>query len=172
MPLRVELLEPGEAIPRGRGYVGVTDASPNAELIFPHVDSCLALALILDTGRLIGGHVPQQWHNAPEKNYSGCIGKILNLMEANRLRVGGEADLLIVAGHGNWWHGDLGAEAGTAMARWGADFFGVTTDDNAPKGVNVYVKPNSLTIERVHDHNRRVWNNLAGMRGTYKTSAF
>lgn len=174
MPSRVVLLEPGEAIPAGRGYVGVTDPSPDSELVFPHVDSCLALALILTNNQLIGGHVPQQWFGEKGKNLGGSIKKIVDLMVANQLRVGGKVDLLIAAGHGNWWHADAGAEVGAAMAQWGGDgdYMGVTTDEQAPKGVDVVVKPSSLTVTRVHDGKQRTWNNLSNMKGTYKVSAF
>ena len=174
MPTRVELLEPGEAIPAGRGYVGVTDPSPHAELFFPHVDSCLALALILTNNQLIGGHVPQQWFGEKGKNLGGSIKKVVDLMVANQLRVGGEVKLLIAAGHGNWWHDDAGTEVGTAMAQWGGEsnYMGVVTDEQAPKGVDVLVKPTSLTITRCHDGKQRIYNNLDNTKSVFKSSAF
>ena len=41
-------------------------AQANDRLIFPHVDSCLAIIFILANGRFVGGHVPLQMNlNAP-----------------------------------------------------------------------------------------------------------
>lgn len=175
MPLRVEVLEPGLALAQGRGYVGLTDAGANAELVFPHVDSCLALALILDNNRLIGGHVATQWPGMKEQDRHFCIERIIALMDANHEQAGGAISVLILAGHGNWWHADFGAEVGTALAHWGSagHYLGVTTDDHAPQGCNIYVTPDSLVVEKYDTNTRRSWPNLGQMQDSiYKASAF
>ena len=64
---KVEILEPGKAIPANRGYAGVGD--PGDELFFPAVDSCCAVAAILEDGTLIGGHLGAQWPGEKDKNY-------------------------------------------------------------------------------------------------------
>ncbi len=175
MPLRVEILEPGLAQQHRRGYVGLTDPGHNAELVFPHVDTCLALALILNNKRLIGGHVGTQWPGSAAQDRHFCIDKIIALMDANHDQVQGDIVFLVLAGHGNWWHADFGAEVGTALAHWSSVpvYLGVTTDDNAPQGCNIYVRLDSLVVEKFDTMARRTWPNLKQMSDSvYKTNAF
>lgn len=63
----------------GDGYVVL--AAADEEILFPHVDSCLAMALVLSDGRLVGGHVGVQWDgNAglePADNAVRIMGEML-----------------------------------------------------------------------------------------------
>lgn len=38
------------------------------ELLFPHVDSCMAIAFVLEDDRMVGGHVSFQWDEFGEPN--------------------------------------------------------------------------------------------------------
>lgn len=175
MALRVEILEPGLALEQGRGYCGLTDPGPGAELVFPHVDSCLAMALILDNGCLVGGHVAAQWPGMKDTNRRFCIERIIALMDALKAQAHGNLAFLVLAGHGSWWHADAGAEVGTAFAHWGdaPTYLGVTTDDKSPQGCNIYVQRDQLVVEKFDSHTRRTWDQLSQMpESIYKTSAF
>jgi hypothetical protein len=157
----------------GRGYVGLTDAGANAEIVFPHVDTCLALALILDNNRLIGGHVSTQWPGMPHEDHHFCIERIIALMDANLEQAGGKIVRLILAGHGNWWHANFNTEVGTAMAHWDdVPYFGVVTDNNAPQGCDIHVHPDSLAIKNLNTNATRTWTSLELAQTTYKTNAF
>jgi hypothetical protein len=52
---RRECKEPGSGGPY------VVRANAGDQLVFPHVDSCLAVVFVLSNGDLIGGHVGIQW---------------------------------------------------------------------------------------------------------------
>lgn len=175
MPLKVEILEPGLALSKGRGYVGLTDADDAAELVFPHVDSCLALALLLDNKRLLGGHVVAQWPGMASEDRHFSILQIISLMDANLGLAGGKPVRLVLAGHGNWWHADCGSEVGTAIAHWDdvETYLGVTTDDKAPKGCDIHITNDALEIENLSTH---VWSKWPGLRqmteSIYKVQAF
>jgi hypothetical protein len=148
MPTRVELMEPGKAIEQGRGYVGVTDPSDASEIFFPHVDSCLALALILDNKRLIGGHVPQQWPGQRVTDMNYCVKKIIDLMDAELNRVKGNIERLIMAGDSAWFHADRGTEANTAMAKWEqyGNWIQLSIDPKGGGGADVYITRKSIKL--------------------------
>lgn len=102
MAKNVELMEPGEAIPKNRGYVGVTDAG--GKITFPHVDSCCAVSYVFADGSLIGGHIGAQWPGDPKINYELNGDKILELMEANRSsqKKGQTVTTLVTVSPDNW----------------------------------------------------------------------
>ena len=162
MPTRVELLEPGEAIPKGSGYVGVTDSSDASEIFFPHVDSCLALVLILNNKRLIGGHVPQEWPgNKPDLKF--CIKKIIDLMHAQFEEVGGEIERLIMAGDSAWFHSDRGTEANTAMAKWEQynNWIQLSIEPKGGGGANVSITRKSIKLVKFKKpHNEQTYDKL------------
>jgi len=54
----IRCVEPAK-IDEGDGYVVV--ASSQESVVFPGVDSCLAIAFIMSDNRYIGGHVGMQW---------------------------------------------------------------------------------------------------------------
>jgi hypothetical protein len=53
----VKCVEPAEARANDPAYNCIVSAPKETELMFPHVDSCLAIAMLLDDGRVVGGHV-------------------------------------------------------------------------------------------------------------------
>lgn len=93
--MRIELLEPGLALPKGRGYVGVGDADD--EIFFPHIDSCLGVVCVYESGAIIGGHVGAVWPGMRDFNYAFCANRVFSLMEANRKRVNAGAVTKLVA---------------------------------------------------------------------------
>lgn len=68
-------------------------AQATDRLIFPHVDSCMALCLILKSGATVGGHVPMQMGAdaplQPANNAQFYLGKMLT--ELAGLQPGGAA---------------------------------------------------------------------------------
>lgn len=167
MPTRVELLEPGEAIPKSRGYVGVTDPSETSEIFFPHVDSCLALVLILDNNRLIGGHVPQQWPGQGVPNLNFCVKKIIDLMDAELKRVGGTIQRLIMVGDRAWFHADRGTEANTAMAQWEQyeNWIQLSVEPQGGGGTDVSVTRKSIKLVKCKQpRTEQTYNNLSNIQ--------
>jgi len=68
-----------KATERGDGYV--VEAGKLDSLYFPGVDSCLAVAFVLKSGRMIGGHIGTSWGKDdmpdPEKNAKTIVQKML-----------------------------------------------------------------------------------------------
>lgn len=97
---KVELLEPGKAIPKGRGYVGLASDS----ITFPYVSSCLAVVAVLKSGTLVGGHMGAEWSEGAGIDYKGNGKKILDLMVGNLENVDGKGKVaaVVTVGHGNW----------------------------------------------------------------------
>jgi len=46
------------------------------ELLFPHVDSCMAIAFVLDDDRMVGGHVSFQWNELGEVNEATNVAAV------------------------------------------------------------------------------------------------
>jgi hypothetical protein len=79
-------------------YVVQVDATD--ELLFPHVDSCLAIAFLLADGRLIGGHVGMQLPNSPNLDPHGNAMAVANQMLA--LSAGAGVTRVVLVGDANW----------------------------------------------------------------------
>lgn len=96
------LYEPKIALEKGTGYVGW--GAVGDELFFPHVDSCCALAVVLDNKSLVGGHVPLQWGGMEDMNAGANMKKIYDLIDVTRRNhVGNRAVTGIIAvGPAHW----------------------------------------------------------------------
>ncbi len=139
--MRIELLEPGEAIPRGRGYVGVGDA--NDEIFFPHVDSCCAVVGVFGDGAIIGGHIGAEWPgHGLDRAFSGQ--RVFSLMVANQHRVNatGLRHLVVVYPGGTGWTPVVSSIYGT----WETDGFMDVNTGGAARGVDVLVTHAAVTV--------------------------
>jgi hypothetical protein len=84
--------------PSGSDYkflVGIED-----EVVFPHVDVCMAIAFILSDGRMVAGHVPGQWDAFADVDKSGNASRILR--EMNVLRNDVKVQSLVTMGDADW----------------------------------------------------------------------
>jgi hypothetical protein len=140
--MQIELLEPGIAVPKGRGYVGVGD--PGDTIYFPHVDSCMAIVAIFDKTRLIGGHIGAQWPGHHEVDYKFCGNQILTLMEANRKRVKADActTLILVYPGSTGWK-DV---ASAAYGSWSPDAMIDIDTTFCAKGADITVTATTITL--------------------------
>lgn len=139
--MRIELLEPGEAIPRGRGYVGVGGADD--EIFFPHVDSCCAVVGVFADGAIIGGHVGAQWPGREvDREFSGQ--RVFSLMVANQHRVNATdlRHLVCVYPGATGWTPVVGSIYGT----WYTDGFLDVDTAGAAQGVDVLVTHTTVTV--------------------------
>jgi hypothetical protein len=91
-------VEPAEAV--GGRYDYLVQVPANDELLFPHVDSCIAIAFVLADGRMIGGHVGMMMPNVPDLNPYGNAMHICRQM----LTATGNARIanVLMVGDGNW----------------------------------------------------------------------
>jgi hypothetical protein len=101
--MTVRCVEPGLAV-NGAQYL-VTSAADD-ELLFPHVDSCLAIAFPLTDGRIVGGHVGMQMPTSPDLDPWGNANAIANQMIVAAQGVGVSKAILV--GDGNWEHDFIG----------------------------------------------------------------
>jgi hypothetical protein len=94
---KVKCVEPGFSVEGKGSHVGV--ASADDELVFPHVDSCLGIALILSDNRMVGGHVGAF---TPKDEYdpSGNTMKVLDEM----LELAGQGQIakIVCLGDSEW----------------------------------------------------------------------
>jgi hypothetical protein len=101
--MTVRCVEPGLAV-NGAQYLVTCPA--NDELLFPHVDSCLAIAFLLVDGRIVGGHVGMQLPTSPDLDPYGNANAIANQMIGAAQGVG--ITQVILAGDGNWENDFIG----------------------------------------------------------------
>ena len=94
----IQCVEPANALPGGPDFM-VNVGAAN-ELLFPHVDSCLAIAMLLNDGRVVGGHVGMMMPGAqnldPGGNAANMCGNMLALVAPATL------DRLVLVGDANW----------------------------------------------------------------------
>jgi len=88
---------------KGDGYVVVADKDDN--IIFPGVDSCLAIAVSLSNGSIIGGHVGEFW--PPNQNAKPLANaqRILTEMLAKPVCRGASIKRVLFVGDPAWWDG-------------------------------------------------------------------
>ncbi len=139
--MRIELLEPGAAIPKGRGYVGVGKAGD--EIFFPHVDSCCAVVGVFNDGAIIGGHIGAEWPgNGVDREFAAQ--RVFTLMTANMRRV--KADevkyLALVYPHETGWE----KPAGAILRTWYTDGFINVDTRAAGSGVDVLVTHTHVSV--------------------------
>lgn len=147
MVKEVTLLEPGEAIPKNRGYVGVADAG--GKIVFPHVDSCCALAFILQDGTLIGGHLGAQWPGTKGVNYVQNGMRVERLMQENRKRLGDKSVTTVVSvGPGNWGEVKQKVWAECQVMRT----LNIDTEKHGGGGVDVTVSAGKVKLDWCKDH--------------------
>lgn len=81
--------------------LSVVDVPAGQELLFPHVDTCLAMAMLLADGRTIGGHASMQAAdpNAPLDPYGNAK---LMLASMNMLRGATVVTKFVLIGAGHW----------------------------------------------------------------------
>lgn len=129
-------------------YVAVLENEED-RLVFPHVDSCLAIAFITSDERVIGGHVGLQWSidspPDPEKNAERVYKKMQELV--------GEAKVTRIMYYAN----DLEPWSAFLQNLYAqADNLGLDPDDYLqpirsssphPKGVNLYIDTQFNTVE-------------------------
>jgi hypothetical protein len=92
----IRVVEP--ALAGVHNYVDV--AQVNDELVFPHVDSCLAIAFLLNNGRKVGGHVGMQMPNSPNLDPAGNAAQITQQMLGQL--GGGVVQKVVLVGDANW----------------------------------------------------------------------
>ena len=96
--MTVKCVEPAAASPGGDRYL--VSVAADDELLFPHVDSCIAIAFLLGDGRMIGGHVGMMMPGATDLNPHGNALQICNEMIA---KVGAsQVKKVIMVGDANW----------------------------------------------------------------------
>jgi len=76
--MTTKCVEPAEALGGPHNYLVQVPA--NDELLFPHVDSCIAIAFVLNDGRMIGGHVGMMMPAADNLDPHGNAMQICNQM--------------------------------------------------------------------------------------------
>ncbi|WP_086933584.1 hypothetical protein [Agarilytica rhodophyticola] len=101
--MTTKCVEPGEAVNGPHQYV--VAVPPNDELLFPHVDSCIAIAFIMNDASYIGGHVGMQMPNSPNLAPRANALNICTQMQV--LAQHGTIDRVILAGDGNVWRHDF-----------------------------------------------------------------
>ena len=79
-------------------------------LEFPHVDSCLAIGVVLNTGAMVGGHVSVQEANPdaplqPHQNAMNILGEMQNMIPGAATI----SQLVLVGDRGTWRDGFFGA---------------------------------------------------------------
>ncbi len=96
--MTVRCVEPAEAAPGGNRFL--VNVPANDQLLFPHVDSCIAIAFVLGDGRMIGGHVGMMMPGANNLDPHGNAMQICNQM----LALVGPTNVqkLIMVGDANW----------------------------------------------------------------------
>lgn len=94
----IACVEPAAATPGINSYLVLVAATD--ELLFPHVDSCIAIAFVMMDGRMVGGHVGMQMPTAIDLDPYGNALKICEEMIA-LIGVGPIARVILV-GDGNW----------------------------------------------------------------------
>ncbi|HEX7238937.1 MAG TPA: hypothetical protein VF263_01615 [Longimicrobiaceae bacterium] len=132
--MQIELLEPGAAIPKGRGYVGVGKAGD--EIFFPHVDSCCAVVGVFNDGAIIGGHIGAEWPGVGV-NRAFSTQRVFTLMTANMRRVKADEikNLALVYPHETGWDKEVNA----ILQTWYTDGFVNVDTRMAGSGVDVLV---------------------------------
>lgn len=83
----------------------VVQTPQNDELLFPHVDSCLAIAFIMSNATYIGGHVGMQMPNSPNLDSHGNAMTIVAQMLA--LVQNANIDQVLLAGDRSIWRNDI-----------------------------------------------------------------
>ena len=81
-------------------YEYLVEVEADDELLFPHVDSCLAIAFILEDGRVLGGHVGMMLPGADSLDPYGNAMSICEQMLGKRK--GAQVRRVILVGDGNW----------------------------------------------------------------------
>lgn len=85
----------------GDGYVVVADSSES--VLFPHVDSCLAIAFMLADNRIVGGHVGMQWGGSddikPADNSLRIVDEMLTCVGRSKI------SYVVFLGDPNWKNG-------------------------------------------------------------------
>lgn len=134
------LYEPKIAQEKGTGYVGWGNLGD--ELFFPHVDSCCALAVVLDNHCIIGGHVPLQWGGMDDMNAAANMKKIYNLIDVTRRNhVGGRTVAGIIAVGPSHWTIPYGAILREFDPTYSLEFPALRIDTTATlNGVDVTIK--------------------------------
>lgn len=94
----IRCVEPANAVPGGDQFL--VQVAPANELLFPHVDSCLAITFILSDGRLIGGHVGMMMPGAGNLDPRGNANALCNQMLA--LVPPANITRLVMVGDANW----------------------------------------------------------------------
>jgi hypothetical protein len=139
MALHVEILEPAKAIPKGRGYVGL--AEKGGQLFFPAVDSCLAVTLVLDTGRLIGGHMAL-------KDCPVGMQRVYELMKANLDNEEGRIKAFITVGDlGNWTEHRYRMMGDLELDPLGDAMLELATNKVLAGGVNVTITADQVRLQ-------------------------
>jgi hypothetical protein len=93
----IRCVEPALAV-EGLAYLVYAEADD--ELLFPHVDSCLAIAFVLANGRAVGGHVAMQMPNDPDlKPWANAMSIAKQMVAACK---GAAVVKLIMVGDANW----------------------------------------------------------------------
>ena len=78
----------------------LAQADNRDELLFPHVDSCLAIAFLLNNDHAIGGHVGMMMPGANNLNPHGNAIQICNQMQA--MIGNAQVSKVILIGDANW----------------------------------------------------------------------
>jgi hypothetical protein len=99
MPVRC--VEPALAVMGDPNNTFLVNVAAGTELLFPHVDSCMAIAMLLVDGRIIGGHVSMQLPvaNAPLDPLGNATAMLLQM---NVLRGVTAVSKLVLVGDANW----------------------------------------------------------------------
>lgn len=101
--MTTKCVEPGEAATGPHQYVVM--APQNDELLFPHVDSCIAIAFIMNNGRYIGGHVGMQMPN--DQNLQPRRNAMMICTQMMQLAQNGTIDKVILVGDRGIWCNDF-----------------------------------------------------------------
>lgn len=99
----IRCVEPGLSVETGQPYVVRVNATD--ELLFPHVDSCLSIAIVLQNGQMLGGHVGMQMPNADDLDPYGNALAITDQL----MKMAGSDPIarVILVGDGGTWENDF-----------------------------------------------------------------
>lgn len=119
----------------GGGYC--YSVGPGNELYYPHVDSCFALALVLEGGWVTGGHVPEEWNGVWDA--AANFTKMANLMIATASGALNKRVIGVIGAGPSGWDVPWASFYSKYDPGYTLDFPGLRITTRAPHGVDVTV---------------------------------
>jgi hypothetical protein len=144
--MKVELLEPGKVNAKSGG-IFIGSAGEGDYLLFPHVDSCIAL-IVYGENCLVGGHLGAQMPGAKETNYPKAGRYVWQKVAGIHANLNGKGSdcQVVTIGHPNWYIKEVVSDIWAALKPNGQ--LALKTTEKQPKGVDIMASRDKIIVKK------------------------